>query len=441
MYKRFTAITAALSLTLCFPSMATANTDLVFSDTEGHWAQMSIARAAEQNLMQGIGKNQQGDLLFAPNELVTRSQAAAVLERAFAFDYGDKQFVKEPLVSDYYQDISEQSWYSHSVLLCSINEVFPFKGEHFYPDRPITRLEMAQAIQNSFAAKDINVIMIMLMPYFNDTQNLSSEEMNAVVFVHNTGIMKGNDGNFRPYDSLSRAELARVITTCKDIIDLNIQPGPSYSQSSFTLEKKTVKDQQEYMEVDLELPVLAGMTDESVQYEINSRWEKDAAGFRQEVASTLEEYVNDAQIYGYPVHNYQAVSRVQESVCSDRFLSLYIDYYSYTGGAHGFTDRRAYNIDLTTGQELRLSDLFAPEYDYASIINEMINKQIQASAEVFFDGEMGFQGIDPNQPYYIEKGNLVIYFGLYEIAPYAAGIQEFRIPLERFGDNLVAELF
>jgi len=441
MFKRFAAITAAMSLTLCLPGMASASSDLVFSDTREHWAQNYIAKAAQQNLMQGIGKNEQGDMLFAPNQLVTRSQAAAVLERAFGFEFAEQQSAQKPAITDYYQDVGEQAWYAQPILLCTINKVFPFQGDHFYPERPITRLEMAQAIQNSFAAKDINVYMIMLMPQFNDTQDLSNEEMNAVVFVHNTGIMKGNDGNFRPYDSLTRAELARVITACKDLIDLNTQLDSSENEASLTLERKIIKEQQPNMLIDMELPVIVGMADGTLQDQLNSRWEKDAEDFRQEVASTLEEYVNNAETYGYPVHNYEAVSRVQESFLSDRFLSLYIDYYSYTGGAHGFTERRAYNIDLSTGREITLSELFAPDYDYISIINEEISKQIQANNEIFFEGEWGFKSIAENQPFYIEKGNLVIYFGLYEIAPYASGIQEFRFPLDRFGDNLIAGLF
>ncbi|HQA08297.1 MAG TPA: S-layer homology domain-containing protein [Syntrophomonadaceae bacterium] len=441
MLKRFAAIIAAISFLFFMPSQVIASSDLIFSDTKDHWAQSYIAKAAQQNLMQGIGKNEQGDIIFAPNELVSRSQAAAVLERAFGFDYDEQQFAQKPVVLDYFQDVGEQSWYANAVLLCTINEIFPFKGDHFFPDRTITRLEMAQAIQSSFTAQNINVVMIMLMPDFNDTKNLSNEEMNAVVFVHNTGIMKGNDGNFRPYDNLTRAELARVITACKELIDLNTQPDSSQAQASLSLEKKILKEQQENMTVDLELPLIVGMADGTLQDEINSRWEKEAADFRQEVASTLEEYVNGAQTYGYPVRNYEAVSRVQKSFLSDGFLSLYIDYYSYTGGAHGFTDRRAYNIDLTTGRELRLSDLFAPDFNYISIINEEIKKQIQAGDEIFFDGELGFQSITENQPFYIEEGNLVIYFGLYEIAPYAAGIQEFRFPLDRFGNNLIAGLF
>jgi len=453
--KRLAAIAAVVSFTLCMPSMVTASSDLDFSDTRDHWAQAYIAKAVEQNLMQGIGKNEQGEMLFAPNEVVTRAQAAAVLVRAFGFNDDERQSIPDPAVSDFFQDVEEQSWYARSVLLCAVNEVFPFKGEFFYPDRPITRLEMAQAIQNSFTARKIAVPMIELMPYFNDTPDLSNREMNAVVFVHNTGIMKGNDGYFRPHDCLTRGELARIITACKDLIDLNTQtdiPASPTSPESDLQEGQDIKEanpqqgslidykhyiqQQDHMDVDLEVPVLVGMTNSSLQQEINARWEKAAEEFQQEVASTLEEYVYNAQTNGYPVHRYQAVSRVQEGFCSDRFLSIYIDYYSYTGGAHGFTERRAYNIDLTTGQELGLSDLFAPEYDYISIINEAVSKQIQANPDVFFDGEMGFKGIDRNQPYYIKDGNLVIYFGLYEIAPYAAGIQEFKIPLAQFGDNL-----
>ena len=49
---------------------------------------------------------------------------------------------------------------------------------------------------------------------------------------------------------------------------------------------------------------------------------------------------------------------------------------------------------------------------------------------------MGFMGIDKQQSFYIKDGHLVVYFGLYEIAPYVAGIQEFKLPLDSFGSNL-----
>ena len=43
------------------------------------------------------------------------------------------------------------------------------------------------------------------------------------------------------------------------------------------------------------------------------------------------------------------------------------------------------------------------------------------------DGKLGWDRIK-GQGFYLQNGCLVIYFDLYDIAPYAAGIQEFRIP-------------
>jgi len=54
---------------------------------------------------------------------------------------------------------------------------------------------------------------------------------------------------------------------------------------------------------------------------------------------------------------------------------------------------------------------------------------------------MGFQGIGEDQDYYLQDGALVVVFQQYEIAPYAAGIPEFKIPLNLFGDKFRTDLF
>lgn len=432
--RHLATMAVVITLLIYLPFAASADTDLMFSDTKGHWAEKSIAKAVEQNLMQGIGKNEQGEFLFAPDSLVTRSQAAAVLVRAFNLDYGNNHSVKEAMAADYYRDVNNDSWYAEPILFCTFNKIFSVEGDRFYPDRPITRIEMAQTIQRSFTAKNINVPMIQIMPHFNDTQNLGNEEMNAVVFVHNTSIMKGSDGYFRPFDNVTRAEVARIISACKDIIEMN--SATDQLDVAISIQKTAVQEQRPHMEIDLELPTVTGMADQALQDKINTRWEQDAEKFKQEIASTLDDYVKNAEISGYPVHTYQAFSRIQEGYASAGFLSLYIDYYNYTGGAHGFTERRPYNIDLSTGQDLALDEIFTPGYDYCSTINTFINQQIKANPEIFFEGDMGFMGIDKQQSFYIKDGHLVVYFGLYEIAPYVAGIQEFKLPLDSFGSNL-----
>ena len=47
-----------------------------------------------------------------------------------------------------------------------------------------------------------------------------------------------------------------------------------------------------------------------------------------------------------------------------------------------------------------------------------------------------FYSIKDNQKFYIQDKSIVIFFDLYEIAPYAAGIPEFPIDIEKIKDNL-----
>lgn len=118
-----------------------------------------------------------------------------------------------------------------------------------------------------------------------------------------------------------------------------------------------------------------------------------------------------------------------------KIVSLYIDYYQYTGGAHGATTRKSYNIDELTGEILTLKDLFKEEYNYKNIIDSSIRNEINKNPDMYFSGKEGFNGIDEKTKFYIEDGNLVIYYGQYEIAPYVAGMPEFRMPINIFEGN------
>lgn len=98
-----------------------------------------------------------------------------------------------------------------------------------------------------------------------------------------------------------------------------------------------------------------------------------------------------------------------------------------------------YNIDLKTGQSLTLQGLLGN--DYEKIVNASIHNQIKQRMstdenQIFFgfsedDKEMGiegFTGITNNQSFFInEKGNVVITFPQFEIAPGYMGIPEFEI--------------
>ncbi|MEA4924056.1 MAG: DUF4163 domain-containing protein [Syntrophomonadaceae bacterium] len=498
-----------------------------FGDIQGHSAEPGIKFITDLGLMNGTGTTEQGLKLFSPAATVSRAQLAVVLQRSFQLDYGQIRFIKEPVPGDYYQDVDNQAWYAGSLVMCAINNIFPTTGS-FYPDRPVTRLEIAQAIYNCFNAKGISVPMIMLYPVFEDTGSLSQEEMNAVIFVNNTGIMKSDNGYFRPEHNVDRAELAGILSRCLRLLEVDeslndqqyqvqagqtfmvaldsnsttgytwnfrnagdekiisllgsayandevdnqtaiigqggkqfwyfkaLQPGitqlqlvyarpwesvqpaqvysltinvTSASPAGVTISNRAVKNESDYMSVDLNIPVINGLDNQELQSRLNARFEQDALDLQDKLKAEIEEYVKYNQENDFPIRPYGFATRYQECFQNDALLSLYVDYYQYTGGAHGITDRRPYNIDLKTGKDVALKDLFQNGYDYETMINSKISEQIAAQPDIYFTGDMGFKGITDDQCYYIQDGVLVVYFSQYEIAPYAAGFPEFKIPL------------
>ena len=114
-------------------------------------------------------------------------------------------------------------------------------------------------------------------------------------------------------------------------------------------------------------------------------------------------------------------------------LSLYFDRYEYTGGAHGNTLRHSDSWKMQNGDRISLSQLFPESFDYKSYLIKTIQKQIAdqiASGDnPYFENyeENVANSFDQNNFYLTPKG-LVIYFQLYEIAPYAAGFREFTFP-------------
>jgi hypothetical protein len=146
------------------------------------------------------------------------------------------------------------------------------------------------------------------------------------------------------------------------------------------------------MDTNLRIPCLQGMPDEALQAKLNDRFGEDALALEKTLQADVEQYVADAQAFDFPIHNFVLYSRYQPGYLNQRLLSLTIDYYQYTGGAHGITERRSYNIDLHSGQDLALPDLSSTTNDYASVINQEIKKQISNGEPIYFEGDMDFRG-------------------------------------------------
>lgn len=207
--------------------------------------------------------------------------------------------------------------------------------------------------------------------------------------------------------------------------------------SQIKVSTRVVKESKPYLTTELNIPVLSGLKDINIEKAINKTLYDDAISFKNSVeALALKDY-NSLLKAGIEVRPYQVITKYTLHYLKD-YLSLVVTYYQYTGGAHGIYNEVPYNYNLNTGERLQLKDIFKEGYDYKSIINKEILSEISKHPDNYFKD--AFKGIKENQEFYLTKEGIVIYFQVYEIAPYAAGNPEFLIPYSKVSEGLRAKL-
>jgi len=202
-----------------------------------------------------------------------------------------------------------------------------------------------------------------------------------------------------------------------------------------TITDLVIKEDQEALKVDMVFPLVQGMKDKRVEEKINQIIQKDILNFKNQLQAESEDYLKLARSEGWEIRKYVATTYYIVHYQKDNLLSLSVFYYSYTLGAHGYTLQRAYNFNLENGKEILLSDILKEKKDDVDIINQEIKRQINLNLQEYFTEWAVFQSISQEQPFYLIEDGMVIYFGLYEIAPYASGIRYFKIPYSLFGNS------
>lgn len=142
---------------------------------------------------------------------------------------------------------------------------------------------------------------------------------------------------------------------------------------------------------------------------------------------------------GFPVHTYEVIIEYTVTDNTNCTLSLYFDRYEYTGGAHGITFRNSDTWDLVRGKRMGLEEFFPENKDFIKFVQNEIIRQIEVNIEndenIYFDDYADLVKENFNvKNFFITDSGVVVFFQLYEIAPYASGIQTFLIP---YSENLI----
>ena len=136
---------------------------------------------------------------------------------------------------------------------------------------------------------------------------------------------------------------------------------------------------------------------------------------------------------GYPLMVFEIVSSYKVTYNNYDFVSLYIDDYIFTGGAHGNTNRTSQTWNINKRSMVMLKDFYIKEQNYVPYIIKEINNQIKQNIDngnnYYFDDYCCLTSAYFRvENFYINNsGKITIYYQQYDIAPYSSGILVFYI--------------
>lgn len=213
----------------------------------------------------------------------------------------------------------------------------------------------------------------------------------------------------------SRVELSGGMDAARPVLR---QERQGVKITNHTIEKKIPE-----ASIKVDYPQISGLKHKSVQKKINKLLKDKAEAF---VASALKE-AKAGQPTTPSGNPYEYVGTYKVTYNRDGVLSLYVDQYAYTGGAHGITVREGLTFRLDNGKLLTLDELLRANPNYRSIVDPEIAKKLQET-----DGYFGnFKTIGPNPSYYVQGDGVTIFFQLYDYVPYAFGFPEFHFPFAK----------
>lgn len=211
-----------------------------------------------------------------------------------------------------------------------------------------------------------------------------------------------------------------------------------------TFDRYQVED--ENLSADIKTPKLESDENTPGIDKVNEAVQKDKDALIAEYKEIFEAYANNESLKEDDgLTNHYSVEADYEIV-TDNEDYFVLHFFATTVSASAQQINRYYTIDRKTGEMIELKDLFQEGSDYVKVISDNIKEQmIRQMAEdenvyYWLEDEIdqwNFKQIKEDQNFYInEKGNLVIAFDEYEVAPGYMGAVAFEIPREELASIL-----
>ncbi|MGF7049446.1 hypothetical protein J2T13_003957 [Paenibacillus sp. DS2015] len=191
--------------------------------------------------------------------------------------------------------------------------------------------------------------------------------------------------------------------------------------NTITIKTETVKNTTSDAVYLLHYPKVSGLGKVEVEKAINNVLEQHMKTFNE--ASMKQADLRDRLIE----HTYQYIQNFLVTYNRNGVLSLIVDQYGITGGAHGSTIRTGFTFSLKDGKQLSADDLLKSNSTYRTVLNKDLAKKLKAH-----EGYLGeFKALSANPDFNVSEKGIAFFFQQYEYTVYAAGFPTFVYPFDQ----------
>lgn len=194
---------------------------------------------------------------------------------------------------------------------------------------------------------------------------------------------------------------------------------------------------------DITVPEVAVSTESTENSEVADKTKKSANEINSEIQSITEKLIDEFEAEKKQEDGYQDMTVKSEVIATtDQYFTLKLMCFQSAGS--GAEWDYYYTIDLTTGERLKLADLFQDGSNYLDVISQEIKTQMQAQMDAdsnkiyWLNSDMpewNFTSITNDTSFYLNSDNeLVITFNEGDVAPMYMGCPTFTIPNDVLAD-------
>lgn len=196
--KKKPLLIMALTVILIF---TLGQTVMAFSDVANNPYGDKIKALKEKGILSGVANDQ-----FKPGDKLTYASGISMLVKGLDLNLDLFDFIKEPKVSDFFTNLSDDAWYSHAFIVAQAHGLeIP---QDVKANDPITKEQFAHHLFQAMMTKG-DYAFIEIYKIIKDEADVNGDYMNSIqkLLISNIATVD-KDNNFYPTQPITRGEAA-----------------------------------------------------------------------------------------------------------------------------------------------------------------------------------------------------------------------------------------